>query len=128
MQDAVSDLSLRDEEGDIRPEFLHAVAAALDEGDGARARALTVDLHAGQIQGFFDVPVDELTAMNLIANHFVEKRLSNPVVVSPDLGNTKRCRNFAEYLNAPLAIIEKRRIGNQDKSEVLNLIGSVEGF
>ena len=96
-------------------------------GQSGADRALTVDLHAGQIQGFFDVPVDELTAMNLIANHFVEKRLSNPVVVSPDLGNTKRCRNFAEYLNAPLAIIEKRRIGNQDKSEVLNLIGSVEG-
>ena len=96
-------------------------------GHSGSDRALTVDLHAGQIQGFFDVPVDELTAMNLVANYFVDKRLSHPVVVSPDLGNTKRCRNFAEYLDAPLAIIEKRRIGNQDKSEVLNLIGSVEG-
>ncbi len=96
-------------------------------GHSGADRALTVDLHAGQIQGFFDVPVDELTAMNLVANYFVDKRLSHPVVVSPDLGNTKRCRNFAEYLDAPLAIIEKRRIGNQDKSEVLNLIGSVDG-
>ena len=90
-------------------------------------RVLTVDLHAGQIQGFFDVPVDELSAMFLGAQYFVEKRLEKPVVVSPDLGNTKRARNFAEILDAPLAIIEKRRIGNQDKSEVLNLIGSVEG-
>ncbi len=90
-------------------------------------RVLTVDLHAGQIQGFFDIPVDELSAMFLGAQYFVEKRLERPVVVSPDLGNTKRARNFAEILDAPLAIIEKRRIGNRDKSEVLNLIGSVEG-
>jgi ribose-phosphate pyrophosphokinase len=88
---------------------------------------LTVDLHAGQIQGFFDIPVDEMSAMFQAARYFVEKRLPDPVVVSPDLGNTKRARNFAEILDAPLAIIEKRRLGNQDKSEVLNLIGSVEG-
>lgn len=96
-------------------------------GQSGADRVLTVDLHAGQIQGFFDVPVDEQSAMGLIAQYFVDKRLSNPVIVSPDLGNTKRCRNFAEFLDAPLAIIEKRRIGNQDKSEVLNLIGSVDG-
>lgn len=89
-------------------------------------RVLTIDLHAGQIQGFFDIPVDELSAMYLGAQYFLEKRLDRPVVVSPDLGNTKRARNFAEILDAPLAIIEKRRIGNEDKSEVLNLIGSVE--
>jgi ribose-phosphate pyrophosphokinase len=90
-------------------------------------RVLAIDLHAGQIQGFFDIPVDEMSAMSLTANYFVDKRLSNPVVVSPDLGNTKRARNFAQHLDAPLAIIEKRRIGNHDQSEVLNLIGSVEG-
>ena len=90
-------------------------------------RVLAIDLHAGQIQGFFDIPVDEMSAMALTAQYFVDKRLTDPVVVSPDLGNTKRARNFAEALNAPLAIIEKRRMGNQDKSEVLNLIGSVEG-
>ena len=90
-------------------------------------RVLTLDLHAGQIQGFFDVPVDEMSAMWLAANYFLEKRLPRPVVVSPDLGNTKRARNFAEVLDAALAIIEKRRLGNQDRSEVLNLIGSVEG-
>ena len=90
-------------------------------------RALLLDLHAGQIQGFFDVPVDEMSAMALTASYFAQKRLADPVVVSPDLGNTKRARNFAEIVDAPLAIIEKRRAGNQDRSEVLNLIGSVEG-
>jgi ribose-phosphate pyrophosphokinase len=90
-------------------------------------RVLTMDLHAGQIQGFFDIPVDEMSAMFMTAQYFLEKRLTNPVVVSPDLGNTKRARNFAEILNAPLAIIEKRRVGNEDKTELLNLIGSVNG-
>lgn len=90
-------------------------------------RVLTIDLHAGQIQGFFNIPVDEMTAMPILARYFQDKMLPNPVVVSPDLGNTKRARNFAEELNASLAIIEKRRVGNHDKSETLNLIGSVEG-
>ena len=90
-------------------------------------RVLTVDLHAGQIQGFFDIPVDEMSAMFMTAQYFNDKRLSAPVVVSPDLGNTKRARNFAEILDSPLAIIEKRRVGNADRTEMLNLIGSVEG-
>ncbi len=89
-------------------------------------RILTVDLHAGQIQGFFNIPVDEMTALPILARYFQEKRLENPVVVSPDLGSTKRARNFAEELDAPLAIIEKRRLGNHDRTEVLNLIGSVD--
>ncbi|MEZ4521560.1 MAG: ribose-phosphate pyrophosphokinase [Thermomicrobiales bacterium] len=88
-------------------------------------RVLTIDLHAGQIQGFFDIPVDELTAMYQLADYVAELQVPNPVVVSPDLGNTKRARNLAELLDAPLAIIEKRRVSNQDESEVLNLIGSV---
>lgn len=90
-------------------------------------RVLTIDLHAGQIQGFFNIPVDEMSAMRILSRYFVDKRLRNPVVVSPDLGNTKRARNFAEQVNASLAVIEKRRTGNDDNSEVLNLIGSVEG-
>ncbi|MDW7981198.1 MAG: ribose-phosphate pyrophosphokinase [Thermomicrobium sp.] len=89
-------------------------------------RILTVDLHAGQIQGFFNIPVDEMTALPILARYFQEKRLENPVVVSPDLGSTKRARNFAEELDAPLAIIEKRRVGNADRTEILNLIGSVD--
>ena len=90
-------------------------------------RVLAIDLHAGQMQGFFDIPVDEMSAMQLTAEYFVAKGLDRPVVVSPDLGNTKRARNFAQALEAPLAIIEKRRIGNADHSEILNLIGSVDG-
>jgi ribose-phosphate pyrophosphokinase len=90
-------------------------------------RILTVDLHAGQIQGFFNLPVDELTAVYLLARHFREKQIPNPVVVSTDIGNAKRARNFAEMIGAPLAIVEKRRNGNDDRAEVLNIIGSVAG-
>ncbi len=102
------------------------LVAKLIETAGAD-RVLTLDLHAGQIQAFFDIPVDEMTALYLLAHYFVEKRLTDPVIVSPDLGSTKRGRTFAEVLDAPLAIIEKRRIGNSGKTEVLNLIGSVAG-
>jgi ribose-phosphate pyrophosphokinase len=102
------------------------LVAKLIESAGAD-RVLTIDLHAGQIQGFFDVPVDEMSALSLLAYYFLDKRLENPVIVAPDLGSTKRARSFAEVLDVPLAIIEKRRIGNVDKSETLNLIGSVEG-
>jgi len=90
-------------------------------------RILTVDLHAGQIQGFFNIPVDELTAMYLLARHFQEQRIPDLVVVSPDLGNTKRARNFAELLDAPLAIVEKRRRNQDGRSEALNVIGDVQG-
>lgn len=89
-------------------------------------RVLTVDLHAGQLQGFFNIPVDEMTALPTIADYILGKNLQNPVVVAPDLGSSKRARNFAEDINASLAVIEKRRVGNGDKSEILNLIGSVE--
>lgn len=90
-------------------------------------RLLTIDLHAGQIQGFFHIPVDELTAMFLLADYFRHKRIPDRVVVSTDIGNAKRARNFAELINAPLAIVEKRRTGNGDQTEVLNLIGEVQG-
>ncbi len=90
-------------------------------------RVLTVDLHAGQIQGFFNIPVDELTAVYILARHFRDKQLANPVVVSTDIGNAKRARNFAELVGAPLAIVEKRRVGNAGRTEVLNLIGDVAG-
>jgi ribose-phosphate pyrophosphokinase len=90
-------------------------------------RLLTVDLHAGQIQGFFNIPVDELTALYLLARHFREQRLADVVVVAPDLGNIKRARNVAALLDAPLAIVEKRRVGNSERSEPLNVIGEVAG-
>jgi ribose-phosphate pyrophosphokinase len=89
-------------------------------------RILTMDLHQGQIQGFFNIPVDELTAVHLLSNHFRQKQLEDLVVVT-DLGFAKRARTFAELLDAPLAIIEKRRVGNQDRAEVMNVIGEVRG-
>jgi ribose-phosphate pyrophosphokinase len=89
-------------------------------------RLLTVDLHQGQIQGFFNIPVDELTAVHLLSGHFRAMNIENPVVVT-DLGFAKRARTFAQLLDAPLAIVEKRRIGNQDRAEVLNVIGDVRG-
>jgi ribose-phosphate pyrophosphokinase len=89
-------------------------------------RLLTMDLHQGQIQGFFNIPVDELTAVHLLSNHFVRMQLVDPVVVT-DLGFAKRARTFAELVGAPLAIIEKRREANDDRAEVLNVIGEVRG-
>jgi ribose-phosphate pyrophosphokinase len=89
-------------------------------------RVLTVDLHQGQIQGFFNIPVDELTAVHLLSGHFRQKSIENLVVVT-DLGFAKRARKFAELLEAPLAIVEKRRQGNDDRAEVLNVIGDVRG-
>src|SRR5207237_1615822 len=70
-------------------------------------RVLTIDLHAGPIQGFFNIPVDELTALYLLARYIKRKHLAKPVVVSTDIGNAKRARNFAELIGAPLAIIDK---------------------
>ncbi len=90
-------------------------------------RILTVDLHAGQIQGFFKVPVDELTALFILTRYFRELNLKDPVVVAADIGGAKKARNFAERLNAPFAIIEKRRVHNNDASEALNVIGEVAG-
>jgi ribose-phosphate pyrophosphokinase len=90
-------------------------------------RLLTVDLHAPQIQGFFNIPVDELTALNLLGSYFAGKNLKDLVVVATDIGITKRARDLAAKLNAPLAIMEKRRLGNIDQAETLNVIGEVEG-
>ena len=90
-------------------------------------RLLTVDLHAGQIQGFFNIPVDELTALYMISRTFKDKGLTNAVVVAADEGASKRARNVAQSLNVPLAIIEKRRVGNSEHAEAINLIGDVEG-
>jgi len=90
-------------------------------------RLLTVDLHAAQIQGFFNIPVDELTALFLLSHHFEEKDFDDLVVVATDIGITKRARDMAAKLNAPLAIMEKRRVGNVDQSEMLTVIGEVEG-
>ena len=90
-------------------------------------RVLTVDLHAAQIQGFFNIPVDELTALYVLSDHFKQKKIEDLVVVATDIGISKRARDFAARMHAPLAIMEKRRIGNAGKTEALNIIGDVNG-
>lgn len=90
-------------------------------------RLLTVDLHAGQIQGFFNIPVDELTALTLLSNHFIEKKIKNLTVVATDVGGAKGARRMADRLDAPLAIVEKRRVGNEEMVEAMEIIGEVAG-
>lgn len=90
-------------------------------------RILAVDLHCGQIQGFFDIPVDHLNADVVFVNHLIEHPLrADSVVVSPDMGSVKRAREFSSRLGMPLAIVDKRR-PKENVSEVMNLIGDVEG-
>jgi ribose-phosphate pyrophosphokinase len=97
-------------------------------------QVITLDLHAGQIQGFFSIPVDELSTMSLMVRHFVERGWQDAVVVAPDMGFAKRARNFAEQLGCPLAIVEKRRVqhleadeSRQSRVEAISLIGDVRG-
>jgi ribose-phosphate pyrophosphokinase len=87
-------------------------------------RVLTVDLHAGQIQGFFDIPLDNLFATQILVNYFKQLKLENLVVVSPDIGSVKRARAFAGKMNALLAIVDKRR-PRAGQIEVMNIIGDV---
>ncbi|MCJ7622873.1 MAG: ribose-phosphate diphosphokinase [Anaerolineaceae bacterium] len=91
-------------------------------------RYMTMDLHAGQIQGFFSIPGDVLTAFFIINDYMKEitKKMDNPVVVTADLGFAKRARNFAATMGIPMAFIEKRRISNDAKAEALTLIGDVK--
>ena len=90
-------------------------------------RVLTMDLHAGQIQGFFTIPVDDITAQHMLAQWVRRQGITDGVVVSPDLGRAKDARNFAAEVDMPLALIEKRRSRDGRSTEALNLIGEVEG-
>jgi ribose-phosphate pyrophosphokinase len=91
-------------------------------------RLLTIDLHAGQVQGFFNIPVDELTAMQpLLRDYVIGMEMIDPVVVAGDLGFAKRARNFADMIGASVAFVEKRRLGNNSSSESLGVIGDVRG-
>jgi len=89
-------------------------------------RWMTIDLHSSQIQGFYKIPGDSLTAFHILVSYFIKKELDG-VVVTPDLGFAKRGRNFAEAVNLPLAFVEKRRVGNENKRLALSLIGQVSG-
>ncbi len=88
-------------------------------------RILTVDLHAGQIWGFFDIPVDHVQARMILGEYFTRKGLTNLVVVSPDVGGVPRAREFARQLGAPIAIIDKRRDGPNQVKDVVHVIGKV---
>jgi ribose-phosphate pyrophosphokinase len=101
------------------------LVADLLETAGA-SRALTLDLHAPQIQGYFDVPVDHLYGSPVLVEYFRNMKLPNLTVVSPDAGGVERARAFAKKLDAPLAIVDKRRV-DLDVTEVMNLIGDVRG-
>jgi ribose-phosphate pyrophosphokinase len=101
------------------------LVADLLETAGA-SRALTLDLHAPQIQGYFDVPVDHLYGSPVLIDYFKQMKLPNLTVVSPDAGGVERARAFAKKLDAPLAIVDKRRV-DVDVSEVMHLIGDVKG-
>jgi ribose-phosphate pyrophosphokinase len=90
-------------------------------------RVLTIDMHAGQIQGFFNIPVDELTAQIIQARHFAQQELMDLTVVSADEGFAKKARQLADRLNAPLAVVEKRRLGNDGQTEAMGIIGNVRG-
>jgi len=90
-------------------------------------RVLTMDLHAGPIQGFFDIPVDHLYAMPVLLDYIKKQQVSDMVIVSPDAGGVERARAFAKRLNSSLAIIDKRR-ESPNQAEVMNIIGDVKGM
>ncbi len=101
------------------------LVANLIETAGAD-RVLTMDLHAGQIQGFFDIPLDHLFAVTTVVDYFKDKRVKNLVVASPDVGGIKMARAYAKRLNASFAIVDKRRIDDKH-TETLSILGDVAG-
>ncbi|MBQ1407539.1 MAG: ribose-phosphate diphosphokinase [Eubacterium sp.] len=115
----------QDRKAKARDPISAKLVANLIQAAGAD-RVLTMDLHANQIQGYFDIPVDHLVGMPILAKYFKEKNLTNLVVVSPDHGSVTRARNMAEFLNCPIAIVDKRR-PEPNKSEIMNIIGDIEG-
>jgi len=90
-------------------------------------RLLTMNLHSPQIQGFFRIPTDHLLAAPILIRHFQKKKISNAVVVSPDAGSAKLAESYARKLRLPLAIMDKRRLGNTDKVTIINIVGEVKG-
>lgn len=102
------------------------LVANLIETAGAN-RVLTIDLHAGQIQGFFNIPVDELTALYTLSRYFKDRDLSEVTVLATDVGGAKRARNMARQLGTPFAVVDKERMGNEEKVSGMALIGEVAG-
>ena len=117
--------SRQDRKSRARQPITAKLVANLIEASGA-TRMMTMDLHASQIQGFFDIPIDDFRALPTMAKYFIEKDLKDIVVVAPDHGGATRARRLAEYLDAPIAIIDKRR-PKPNVAEVMGLIGDVAG-
>lgn len=115
----------QDRKARAREPITAKLVANLLETAGA-TRVIAIDLHAPQIQGFFDIPVDQLMAVPILGNYFNEKQLSDVVVVSPDHGGVTRARRLADRLKTPIAIIDKRR-PRPNVAEVMNIIGDIEG-
>lgn len=115
----------QDRKARARDPITAKLMANLITASGAN-RVITMDLHAGQIQGFFDIPVDHLPGVPILAEYFAGKNLQDAVVVSPDLGGVTRARDMAERIGASIAIIDKRR-PEPNVAEIMNIIGNVEG-
>lgn len=115
----------QDRKARARDPITAKLVANLITASGAR-RVVTMDLHAGQIQGFFDIPVDHLPGVPLLAQYFIQQDLDNVVVVSPDIGGVQRARNLAERIGAPIAIIDKRR-PEPNVAEIMHIIGDIKG-
>ncbi|MFC4620364.1 ribose-phosphate diphosphokinase [Camelliibacillus cellulosilyticus] len=115
----------QDRKARAREPITAKLVANLLETAGA-TRVITIDLHATQIQGFFDIPVDQLLGVPILAQYFKNKNLEDIVVVSPDHGGVTRARKMADRLKAPIAIIDKRR-PRPNVAEVMNIIGHIEG-
>lgn len=118
--------SRQDRKAASRQPISAKLMADLLQAAGA-SRVLCVDLHADQIQGFFDIPIDNFRALPILAKYFVDKNLEDVVVISPDHGGTTRARRLADALGSPLAIIDKRR-PRPNVAQVMNVIGEVEGM
>ncbi|MRG88174.1 ribose-phosphate diphosphokinase [Salinibacillus xinjiangensis] len=115
----------QDRKARSREPITSKLVANLLETAGA-TRVVTLDLHAPQIQGFFDVPIDHLMGVPILSEYFEEKKLDDPVIVSPDHGGVTRARKMADLLKAPIAIIDKRR-PKPNVAEVMNIVGNIEG-
>ena len=115
----------QDRKAKARDPITSKLVANLIVAAGAE-RVITMDLHANQIQGYFDIPVDHLLGMPIIAEYFKEKNLEDLCIVSPDHGSVGRARSLAEVLNCPIAIIDKRR-PEPNRSEIMNIIGNIDG-
>ena len=116
--------SRQDRKARAREPISAKLMADLVQRAGA-SRLLVMDLHAAQIQGFFDIPIDNFEALPLLVQYFKDKKVDDVVIVSPDHGGTTRARKFALYFDAPIAIIDKRR-PRPNVAEVMNIIGEVK--